>query len=185
MSIARPDPAVQIPDESSAVVEPPDEVPSLRPAELDDLGTVFAMRNLLEIVRWTESGREVTMDEHRTWFTSRMALDDNRLFIVEVEGTPAGAIDLARRGDEVIISIYLLSPLRGRGHGRRLIREACATARHSWGPLAVVARILSDNEPSRHAFGAVGFVETGSEGRVIVMKLPPHAPLHVDAETWR
>lgn len=175
MSITRPDPAVQLPDESSAVVDPPDETPRLRPAEPDDVGSVFAMRNLLEIVRWTESGREVTMEEHRSWFATRMSLAENRLFIVEVEGTPAGALDLARRGDEVVISIYLLSPLHGRGHGRRLIREACAMARRAWGAVTVVARILSDNLPSLHAFGAAGFIETSSEGRVIVMKQPPTA----------
>jgi L-amino acid N-acyltransferase YncA len=152
-----------------------EEMPCLRPAQPDDLGTVFAMRNLLEIVRWTESGREVTMDEHRAWFASRMTRDENRLFLIEVEGTPAGALDLAQRGAEVTISIYLLSPLRGRGHGRRLIRESCDTARRCWGPLTVVARILSDNEASLHAFGAAGFVETGTEGRVIVMKLPAEA----------
>jgi len=142
-----------------------DEIPRLRPA-----GAVFAMRNLLEIVRWTESGREVTMDEHRAWYAARLKEVEARLFLIEVEGTPAGSLDLARVGDEVVISIYLLSPLRGRGHGRRLIREACEIARRCWGPLAVVARILSDNTASLLAFGAAGFVETGSEGRVIVMR---------------
>ena len=83
---------------------------------------------------------------------------------------------------KAVISIYLLSPLRGRGHGRRLIREACATARRNWGPLTVVARILSDNQPSQHAFSAAGFVETGSEGRVIVMKQTHHAALRGDLE---
>jgi L-amino acid N-acyltransferase YncA len=155
---------------SPDVVEGVDETPRLRLAQPEDLGTVFAMRNLLEIVRWTESGREVTMDEHRTWFASRIAGGANRLFLIEVEGTPAGALDLAYRNDEVIISIYLLSPLRGRGHGRRLIRESCDTARACWGPVTVVARILSDNDASLHAFGAAGFVETGTEGRVMVMK---------------
>jgi RimJ/RimL family protein N-acetyltransferase len=152
-----------------------DETPYLRPAEPDDLGSVYAMRNLLEIVRWTESGREVTMEEHRAWFAARIAKGDNRLYLIEVEGTPAGALDLAHRAGEAVISIYLLSPLRGRGHGRRLIREACAAARQCWGAVTVVARILSDNKASLHAFDAAGFVETGSEGRVIVMKLPPAA----------
>ncbi len=150
-----------------------DETPYLRPAEPDDLGSVYAMRNLLEIVRWTESGREVTMEEHKAWFASRIARGDNRLFLIEVEGTPAGALDLAHRDGEAVISIYLLSPLRGRGHGRRLIRQACAVARQCWGPVTVVARILSDNTASLHAFGAAGFIEAGSEGRVIVMKQSP------------
>lgn len=171
--MTHPEPVKHIIDDAafaSDISEGADETPRLRPAQSDDVGTVFAMRNLLEIVRWTESGREVTMEEHRGWFASRMAGSDNRLFLIEVEGTPAGAIDLAMRRGEVIISIYLLSPLRGRGHGRRLIRQACDTARACWGPLTVVARILSDNTPSLHAFGASGFVETGTDGRVIVMK---------------
>jgi RimJ/RimL family protein N-acetyltransferase len=173
MSTAHPDPATPVADEfiyGSDSSEGVDETPRLRAAQPDDLGTVFAMRNLLEIVRWTESGREVTLDEHRAWFASRIAGGDNRLYLIEVEGTPAGSLDLARRHGEVIISIYLLSPLRGRGHGRRLIRESCDTARACWGPVTLVARILSDNEPSLHAFGAAGFAETSSEGRVIVMK---------------
>ena len=177
MSKTQADPAAFIPDNSAFSARMPDETPRLRPGEPGDLGTVFAMRNLLEIVRWTESGREVTMDEHRTWFANRMAGDDSRLFLIEVEGTPAGSLDLARRGEEVVMSIYLLSPLRGRGHGRRLIREACLTARQCWGQVTVVARILSDNAPSLHAFGAAGFVETGTEGRVIVMKLLPAVKL--------
>ena len=172
MSKTQPDPAAIFPDNSTFSARSPDETPYLRPAEANDLGSVFAIRNLLEIVRWTESGREVTMDEHRVWFASRLAKDTSRLFLIEVDGTPAGALDLAHRGDEAVISIYLLSPLRGRGHGRRLIREACVAARECWGPITVVARILSDNAPSLHAFGAAGFIETGNEGRVIVMKLP-------------
>ena len=175
MSMTNPGPAPRYGDESSYAPGLPDETPRLRPALPDDLGAVFAMRNLLEIVRWTESGREVTMEEHRAWFASRLAAADGRLFLIEVEGTPAGALDLERRGDAVVISIYLLSPLRGRGHGRRLIREACAMARQSWGPVAVVARILSNNEASLHAFGAAGFVETGTDGRVIVMRFAPEA----------
>ena len=177
MSKSQPDPAAIVSDNSASSAGTPDETPRLRPAEAGDLGTVFAIRNLLEIVRWTESGREVTMDEHRLWFASRLARDDSRLFLIEVEGTPAGALDLARRGGEAVISIYLLSPLRGRGHGRRLIREACAVARQMWGQITVVARILSDNTPSLHAFGAAGFLEIGNEGRVIVMTLPPSVKL--------
>ena len=178
MSKSQPDPAAILTDTSFSSAGMPDETPRLRPAEVGDLGTVFAIRNLLEIVRWTKSGREVTMDEHRTWFASRLAKDQGRLFLIEVEGTPAGALDLAHRENgDVVISIYLLSPLRGRGHGRRLIREACAVARQCWGKVTVVARILSDNEPSLHAFGAAGFTEIGNEGRVIVMTLPASAKL--------
>ena len=177
MSKTQPDPAAIIPDHSAFSARQPDETPRLRPAEAGDAGTVYAIRNLLEIVRWTESGREVTLDEHKAWFAARLQGGDKRLFLIEVEGTPAGALDLARRGDEAVISIYLLSPLRGRGHGRRLIREACTAARQCWGPVTVVARILSDNTPSLHAFGAAGFVEAGNEGRVIVMKLPGSAKI--------
>jgi L-amino acid N-acyltransferase YncA len=168
-----PDSVAGIVDGAGPDAEGADETPYLRPAEPDDLGSVYAMRNLLEIVRWTESGREVTMDEHRAWFARRIAKGDTRLFLIEVEGTPAGALDLALHNEEAVISIYLLSPLRGRGHGRRLIREACSVARQCWGKVTVVARILSDNTASLHAFGAAGFIEAASEGRVIIMKLAP------------
>ena len=135
--------------------------------------TVFAMRNLPEIACWTESGRGVTIEEHSNWFASRLALDDNRLFLIDVLGTHVGSLDLARRGNEVVISIYLLSALRGRGHGRRLIQEACDIAWRSWGPLVVTARILSDNAASLHAFGAAGFAKVGDEGQVIVTQRAP------------
>jgi UDP-4-amino-4,6-dideoxy-N-acetyl-beta-L-altrosamine N-acetyltransferase len=173
MAANRLDPVAGIFNGAGPDTEGADETPYLRPAEPDDLGSVYAMRNLLEIVRWTESGREVTMDEHRTWFARRIAKGDSRLFLIEVEGTPAGVLDLARRDEEAVISIYLLSPLRGRGHGRRLIGEACAVARQCWGRVTVVARILSDNTASLHAFRAAGFVEAANEGRVMIMKLAP------------
>ena len=175
MAVNQPDPAAEFTNGAGPEADGGDETPYLRPAEPDDLGSVYAMRNLLEIVRWTESGREVTMEEHKAWFALRIARGDNRLFLIEVEGTPAGALDLARHGDEAVISIYLLSPLRGRGHGRRLIRQACSVARQCWGRVTVVARILSDNAASLHAFRASGFVETASEGRVIIMKQSPAA----------
>ena len=175
MSASRPDSKIAPRVESVSSAGSTDETPRLRAAEEGDLGAVFAMRNLLEIVRWTESGREVTMDEHRGWFAARLAGSESRLFLIEVEGTPAGALDLARRGDEAVISIYLLSPLRGHGHGRRLIGEACSLAREFWGPVTVTARILSDNQASLHAFAAAGFVETGNEGRVVIMQLAPRA----------
>jgi len=170
MAVSRSGSDPLFPDEPYFAESGLDETPHLRPAEAADLGTVFAMRNLLEIVRWTESGREVTMDEHRAWFASRLAREETRLFLIEVEGTPAGVLDLACRNGEAVISIYLLSPLRGHGHGRRLIREACMIARECWGPVTMVARILSDNHASLHAFSAAGFVETGTDGRTIIMR---------------
>jgi RimJ/RimL family protein N-acetyltransferase len=56
------------------------------------------------------------------------------------------------------ISIALAAGARGRGVGKRAIALACA----AWGG-PVVAQIRKDNQPSRAAFEACGFVSNGRE----------------------
>jgi RimJ/RimL family protein N-acetyltransferase len=133
--------------------------PGLRPADASDIGTLFQWRNDPWIVSVSTSGREVTWEEHTSWFASVLDQSHHLLFIIQTdEGTPAGSLRLDRKGADAIISIYLMQPYTGMGLGPRAIDLGSRRAFEHWPMLErVIALIRVENRRSVAAFTRVSF----------------------------
>lgn len=152
-----------------------------------DAGLLFAWRNLPEIVALSGSGKQVTREEHESWFSARLARRPLCMWMIEHGGQPAGQIrvDPLPDGDHAI-TIYLVPGFTGRGLGTAAITLACKELLPHTGVRRLVARILPNNAASLHAFHKAGFAKLpGEHGGLVLMaraNTPPAVDLASDAD---
>ncbi|MEO6777443.1 MAG: GNAT family N-acetyltransferase [Kofleriaceae bacterium] len=125
---------------------------SLRAAAPDDCERVWEWNFAADVRAMSNDPTIVELATHAAWFVDRIA--KGAIWIVECEGEDVGVV----RIDAGKISIALEAGARNQGIGKRAIAAACA----AWGR-PVVAQIHGDNQPSRAAFEACGFVPNGRE----------------------
>jgi RimJ/RimL family protein N-acetyltransferase len=125
---------------------------SLRAAALADCERVWQWNFADDVRAMSNDPSIVELATHAAWYVDRIA--KGAIWIVECDGEDVGVV----RIDSGVISIALAAGARGRGVGKRAIAAACA----AWGG-PVVAQIRFDNQPSRAAFEACGFVSNGRE----------------------
>src|SRR5687768_15688616 len=111
--------------------------------------------------RATADTEEVTVAERAGWFAEHNA-QSRPLWVFEEQGVIVGWLSLqsfyGRPAYQATaeVSIYVSSSYRGRGIGRRLLREVIA--RHGeFGISTLVGFIFGHNQASLHLFGSEGF----------------------------
>ena len=124
----------------------------LRAAAIADCERVWQWNFAADVRALSNDPTIVELAEHTAWYAARIA--KGAIWIVECDGEDVGVV----RIDAGKISIALAANARGKGVGKRAIAAACL----AWGG-PVVAQIRSDNQPSRAAFLACGFVSNGRE----------------------
>lgn len=132
----------------------------LRPAVPDDARTIFAWRNLPEIVALSSEKKVVGWDEHLAWFSKCLsAPDTHRILLVVEDGREIGAVRFDRSdASTAAISVYLLSPHTGRGLGARAISAGIEAIAEAWpGLTRVLAFVLTDNIRGQRSFEKAGF----------------------------
>jgi RimJ/RimL family protein N-acetyltransferase len=140
----------------------------LRRATQADAELFFAWRNHPEIVELSTSRVEVTWAEHQEWLRRTLATASARVFVVAVDGIPAGQVRFSSTDvGDCAVSIYLLPPFPGRGLGVRVLGEACERAFHELDVTRVLAFIRDDNLRSIKAFRKAGFADA------VVAHCPP------------
>lgn len=144
---------------SSAGMTEPARV-ELRRATQADAELFFEWRNQPEIVALSTSQVEVTWDEHQEWLRRTLANPSARVYVVVVDGLPAGQVRFSSTDDgDCAVSIYLLPPYPGRGIGVRVLGDACERAFHELDVTRVLAYIRSENLRSIKAFRKAGFLD--------------------------
>lgn len=151
----------------------------VRPATAADAEIVFRWRNQPWVVALGASQRTVTAEEHHRWFQATLERRERELYIIEVDGQPAGTIryDFAAPA-EAEISIYLMPESSGRGHGRAAF---LGTAPHVFierDVRAITARVLKGNERSLEFFRRLGFEQQSSESGIYRLALQRPAVPH-------
>jgi perosamine synthetase len=143
----------------------------VRDAGPEDEDVLFRWRNEPWIVKGGASQRPVTREEHHAWYSRTLTRQDRELFIVVIDGIPAGMIryDLGAPS-EAEISTYLFPDYWGKGFGRRVFMETAPAFCLRRGVSRLVARIRSDNAQSLAFFGRLGFEQAGAadDGRVLI-----------------
>ncbi|MCW5300589.1 GNAT family N-acetyltransferase [Herbaspirillum lusitanum] len=160
---------------------------SLRPASSDDQRQIFAWRNDPFILARSTSQREVSWEEHQTWFAATLRNADRMMYVVSHSATPIGVVRFDRDdGDECVISAYLMQEFTGRGWGAQAIREGCRLIRGQWQLTRVIAHVRADNTAGMSGFLKSGFVQnafradTPAEHVTLVQYAPDD-----DRQAWR
>jgi RimJ/RimL family protein N-acetyltransferase len=137
----------------------------IRNAAPEDVEPVFRWRNDPVILVRGSSQRAVPWDEHQRWFEETLRGERRKMFIVVQSGQPVGQVRFDRTDNRTgVISVYLLPPFTGRGHGVEAIRLGCAEIFKLWEIDGVVACVRLDNPWARSAFLKAGFVEKAPPG---------------------
>ena len=158
-----------------------------RPATAADADTVFRWRNQPWVVALGASQRTVSADEHRQWFRATLEGRERELYIIEIEGSPAGTIRYDfEQGREAEISIYLMPECSGRGHGRKAFLDTAPHIFLERDVRTISARVLKGNERSLEFFRRLGFKEESEQPGLYRLALPrpavPHSRPNVGKE---
>jgi RimJ/RimL family protein N-acetyltransferase len=123
-----------------------------------DAARLLEWRNDTEAVRFSVSGRPVTDEEHRRWFTQRRRADGlGHLWIAEEDESPVGQVRVDVSGDVGVVSIAVAAEQRGRGIGSEILRAMVAQVTAD-GTVRILRAVLHpDNVRSLRAFERAGF----------------------------
>jgi perosamine synthetase len=133
---------------------------------------LFDWRNDPWVVRQGASQRTVTRGEHAAWFATTLERVARELFVVEIEGKPAGIVRYDFRGaGEAEISLYLLPPYPGHGYGTGVVQATAPAILMDRGLTRMIARVRDDNPDSLRFFQKLGFRKTRVEGEIHVLVL--------------
>jgi perosamine synthetase len=142
----------------------------VRPALPRDADRLFAWRNEPWVVSQGASQRTVTRAEHDAWFARTLEQSVRELFLVEIDGEPVGMVRYDFTGAaEAAISLYLLPPHPGHGHGTKVVQATAPQILLERRIARLVARVRDDNAASLRFFGKLGFRDIGGEGELRVL----------------
>lgn len=135
---------------------------SLRDLRTDDRDRLFRWRNLPEVRRWMFASHEITREEHDRWFASIRDDPAKRYWVIEVDATPVGVVNLIGLGSQQCsFGLYIGDDAaRGSGAARAAVRHALEYA-FKHGESLVVAEALSDNVAAVALYQAIGMTDMG------------------------
>lgn len=131
---------------------------SLRRAELGDCDNVYTWRNADETRRYSFGYDPIFRDEHDRWFAATLANPGQVLLIGECQGEAVGVLRYDLKGEDAMVSVYLVPGKHGYGYGPHLLRAGCNWLRENHpGMRSVMAEVLMANRSSVKAFLEAGF----------------------------
>jgi RimJ/RimL family protein N-acetyltransferase len=145
-------------------------VVTLRPADERDGDRILAWRNERDAVVNSESGTAVAEADHRRWFGARLDDPATKLWIGEVDDVPIGMVRVDVRSGVGTVSVAVDGSRRGEGVGSRLLGALVDELRGDVQVTALEARIRPENVASIKAFERNGFVQSGTDGAVLVFR---------------
>lgn len=129
----------------------------------DDCDVLFQWRNDPLTRAMSRQQDEVALDQHRKWFGQALNDPAKILLMGVMEGRQIGMIRFDQQEDAWEVSINLNPAERGKGLGKRLLRQGME---HFWSvyPLHhLSAWVRADNQASRKIFEACGFKVIASD----------------------
>lgn len=128
-----------------------------RRARMDDAALLLAWRNDEATRQASIETGLVSLDEHVRWLAGSLASPDRNIQIAEADGQPVGVVRADRSADGWELSWTVNPGVRGRGVGRRMLRQIADTLD---GRLTAVIR--TGNVASASMATAAGFSRTKS-----------------------
>lgn len=143
----------------------------LRPAGSDDAALLWEWANDPSVRANAFRGDPIPWESHLRWLEGKLASRDCRMWILEVDGGPAGQIRYDRDGATAIISFSVDRTRRGQGIGKALISRSAALACRELGVRVLAGLVKPGNPASSRVFEATGFTRVGDvpvEGQAAV-----------------
>ncbi|WOQ70888.1 bifunctional UDP-2,4-diacetamido-2,4,6-trideoxy-beta-L-altropyranose hydrolase/GNAT family N-acetyltransferase [Microbacterium limosum] len=133
----------------------------VRPARMSDAEQLLSWRNDPQTRLRSRQTDEITMGSHRSWLQATLESRAQLLLVAEDGQNPVGTV----RWDAVgrsrwEVSINVAPTARGRGIAASALRaaERALLDEYPEAPLAMVAWVHPDNEPSLRLFSAAGYL---------------------------
>jgi spore coat polysaccharide biosynthesis protein SpsF len=136
----------------------------LRPAAVSDSANLLRWRNDPVTARFSETPSAVGSATHATWLAARLDRPATRIWIACLGEQPVGQVRIDVAAAEGQVSLGLDPKWRGRGLGTELVRQLIKSVGDDLQVVRLRAAVKRDNEPSRRAFAACGFVADGGRG---------------------
>jgi UDP-4-amino-4,6-dideoxy-N-acetyl-beta-L-altrosamine N-acetyltransferase len=134
----------------------------LRPMLESDLELVLRWRNHPEVRRYMYTTHEITLDEHRNWFSRAANNQAVNLLIYEHFGEGSGFVNITRsRCHEIADWGFYLSPNAEKGTGRLLGKAALGYGFVQLGLHKICGQAIGFNARSIAFHSALGFIEEG------------------------
>jgi len=123
----------------------------LRPLLTDDCDRLFLWRNNPDVARYMYTSHKIGLDEHRQWFARVEGDRSRRYWICEVNGEPAGLVNLADidlGNHRCSWAYYIAEPgARGKGVGSAIEFAMLDYVFSSLGLNKLWCEVLVGNEP--------------------------------------
>jgi RimJ/RimL family protein N-acetyltransferase len=136
------------------------DVISYRVAEMTDAQFLFDLKNDPGVRESSILSRNgVQWSDHCDWLFSTLGNTEVALWIVLVDGVPAGTFRIDRVSESrAEAAIHLAAAFRRNGLGARILRDWCKDIGVKW-----VAKIVDTNAASIRLFTNAGFVAVDSQ----------------------
>lgn len=131
----------------------------MRLAEESDSMRIFTWRNHPKIRNNSRSANEISWSEHEKWFDQRSGKINQPILIGEIKSEPVGVVRFDISDGIAEVSIYLVPDSGKSGLGRSLLSQAeCWLKKHHPNLLAIRAKVLLQNIPSKKLFQSLQYV---------------------------
>jgi UDP-2,4-diacetamido-2,4,6-trideoxy-beta-L-altropyranose hydrolase len=136
----------------------------LRPARAEDLYQYFSWAHDADVRAQSIQTQPFSFENHRNWFTDRLASPDSHLFVMLAGDLPVGQIRFDQVGNEQRIDYSIDKCFRGRGWASRLAALGMSQVPRRPG-MGFLAEVKQSNLPSLTVFSSLGFTEVTPEHR--------------------
>lgn len=127
-----------------------------------DLGSVFELRNHVEIRRYMLTQHEISIDEHTAWFQQALNSPGLELLVFELDGACCGFVQFKETNCRGVVDWgFYSAPDAPKGTGRKLGLAALSHAFKKENLHKVCGQALHWNRPSIELHKSLGFVQEG------------------------
>lgn len=126
----------------------------------DDANLIVEWRSSPEVYQYFKAPHQITLEEHKKWYSSSYLYNENRVEMMAVEketGKNIGVFGLVKDGKTTEVN-YILSPeAQHVGYATEGVKRLICFAREIWNIKMILAEIHKDNTPSISLAKRLGF----------------------------
>lgn len=147
----------------------------LRLLEERDLSSTLAWRNRENVRKWFRFDKELTLDQHISWFASYLSKDNDFTFVFEVDSKPVGQLaiyNLDRQSQKAEVGRILLDEsCQGKGFATEALTGLIQIAGIHLGCQSVWLEVKSANARAIRVYQACGFEEVSKDSEYARMEI--------------